>query len=60
MVGIEVTLSDLASSDNWENAEGDNDTVTKKGKLSEVHKPGWVMGIICKTVQPSMERFWQK
>jgi len=55
------SLSDLASSDNEEDAE-DEETVddTEQGKLSDDDEPGWVMGTISKTVQRRMERFWQK
>jgi hypothetical protein len=51
-------LSYVASSDNEEDGEDDEDT--EQGKLSEDHEPGWVMGTIPKTVQQRMERFLGK
>ena len=53
-------LSDLASSDNGEDRQDEDDEETERGKLSEDDEPGWVMGTITKTVQQHMERFWQK
>ena len=55
---IGASLSDLASLDNEE--DGDDDQDTEQGKLSEDDKPGWVMGTISKTVQQRMERFREK
>jgi len=60
MVAIRVRLSDLASSDDWEDGEDEDDEETAQGKLSEDDNPGWVMGTITKTVQQCMERLWQK
>jgi len=54
------SLSDLASSDNGEDGEYENDEQTEQGKLSEDDEPGWVMGTITKTVQQRMERFRQR
>jgi len=60
LVAIGDSLSDLASSDDGEDGEDEDDEETEQGKLSEDDKPGWVMGIITKTVQHRMERFRQK
>jgi hypothetical protein len=54
------SLSDLASSDDGEDGEEEDDEVTEQGNLSEDDEPGWVMGTITKTVQQRMERFPQK
>jgi len=55
------SLSDLASSDNEEDAEDkEEDDDTQQGKLSEDDEPGWVMATISKMLQRRMERFWQK
>jgi len=54
------TLSDLASSDNREDGEDQDDEKTEQGQLREDDKPGWVMGTITKMVQQRMERFPQK
>ena len=56
LVAIGDSLSDLASSDNGEDAEDENDEETEQGKLSEDYEPGWVMGTITKPVQQRMER----
>jgi len=60
MVAIGGSLSDLASSDDGEDGDGDAIGETEQGKLSEGDEPGWVMGTINKTVQQPMERFLQK
>jgi len=60
LVGIGDSLSDLASSDDGGDGEDEDDEETEQGKLSKDDEPGWVMGTITKTVQQSMERFWQK
>jgi hypothetical protein len=54
--------SDLASSKDEEDGQDEDhdEEDTKSGKLSEDDEPGWVMGTISKTVQPSMESFGQK
>jgi hypothetical protein len=52
------SLSDLASLDNKEDGEDDQDT--EQGKLSEDDEPSRVMGTISKMVQQRMERFRQK
>jgi hypothetical protein len=59
MAPIGDSLSDLASSDNGEDAE-DQDEETEQGKLIEYDEPGWAMGTISKTVQQRKERFRQK
>jgi hypothetical protein len=46
------SLSDLASSDNQEDRENDEDT--EHGTLSEDDEPDWAMGTISKTVQQHM------
>jgi len=60
LVAIGDSLSDLASSDDGENGQDEDDEVTEQGKLSEDDEPGWVMGTINKTVQQRMERFRQR
>jgi len=60
MVAIRDSLSGLASSNDGEDGEYENDEETEQGKLSEDDKPGWGMGTITKTVQKRMERFRQK
>jgi hypothetical protein len=60
MVAIRDSLSDLASSDNVEDGEDDDDEETVQGKLSKDDEPGWVMGTITKTVQQHVERYHQK
>jgi len=59
MAAIGDSLSDLASSDNGEDGE-DEDEETELGTLSEDDEPGWVMGTISKTVQQRKESFRQK
>jgi len=58
LVAIGDSLSDLASSDDGEEGESEDDEETDQGKLSEEDKPGWVMGTITEMVQQRMERFW--
>jgi len=60
LVAIGDSLSDLASSDDGEDWEEEDDEETELGNSSEDDKPGWVMGTITKTVQQRMERFRQK
>jgi len=59
MVDIGDNLSDLASSDEGEDGER-NDEETQQGNLSEDDEPGWVMVTLTKTVQQRMQRFRQK
>ena len=51
LVAIGDSLSDLASSDDGENWEDEDDEETEQGNWSEDDEPGWVMGTITKTVQ---------
>jgi len=60
MVSIGDSVNHLASSDDGEGGEDEDDEATEKGNLSEDDEPGWVMGTISKTVQQRMERFRQK
>jgi len=57
MVAMGDRLSNLASSDDGEVGEDQDDEETEQGKQSEDDKPGWVMGTISKTVQQHMEMF---
>jgi len=60
MVAIGDSLSNIASSNDWEDGEDQDDEERKQGQLIEEDEPGWVMGTITKTVQQRMERLWQK
>jgi len=60
LVAIGDCLSDLASSDDWEDGDDEDYDETEQGKLSEDDEPGWAMGTITKMVQQRMERFRQK
>jgi len=60
LVSIRDSLSDLASSNNREDGEDDNDTGTEQGNLSEDDEHSWLMRTITKTVQQCMECFQQK
>jgi hypothetical protein len=60
LVPIGDSLSDLASPDDGEGGEDEDDEETEQGKLSDDDEPGWVMGKITKTVQQHIERFRQK
>jgi len=59
---IKDSLSDLASSDNEEAGDDEDDDKGDAvgGKLCEDDEPGWVMGTISKTVRYCMERFRRK
>jgi hypothetical protein len=59
MVPIGDSLSYIASSNDGEDGEENNDKDLAQGKLSEDDQPRWVMGRIFKTVQQQMERFHQ-
>ena len=51
------SLSDLASSDNEDDAEDEKEDVhIEQGKLREDDEPGWVMSTISKTVQRRIQR----
>jgi hypothetical protein len=52
------SLGNVASSDEEEDGEDDEDT--DHGKQRDDNEPGWVMGIISKTVQHHMVRSRQK
>jgi len=55
------SLSDLASSDNENNREDEDDEEdTELGMMSEDDEPGWEMGWISRMVQHGMESFRQK
>jgi hypothetical protein len=60
LVAIGDSLSDLASSDDGADGEGEDDSETEQGNLSDDDEPGWVMDTITKTVHQCMERFRQK
>jgi hypothetical protein len=60
LVAIGESLSNLASSDDGDDEQGEYDEETEQGKLSEDDEPGWVMGTITKTVEQRMKRFRQE
>jgi len=60
MVAIGESLSDLASSDDGEDGEGEVDEETEQGQLSGNEEPGWAIGTITKTVQQRLDRSSQK
>jgi len=60
MVAIEDSLSDLASSNDWEDGENEDDEEPEQGKLSKDDEPGRVMGTMSKTGHHRMERFRHK
>jgi hypothetical protein len=51
LVAIGDSLSDLASSDQGEDGQDEDDEETAQGNLSEDDEPGCVIGTITKTVQ---------
>jgi hypothetical protein len=57
---IRDSLSDLASSDDGEDREGEDDSETEQGNLSDDDEPGWVMDTITTTLHQCMKRFRQK
>jgi len=59
LVAIGHSLSELASSNDGEDVEDEDDEETDQGKLSDDDKPRWVMGTITNTVQHGMEMFCQ-
>jgi len=59
MVAIEDSLSDLASTNNEEDREVEDDEGTEQGKVSKDDEPGNVMGTISKIVQQHPEWFQQ-
>jgi len=62
LYAIGGNLRDLPSLDNEGDGEEkeDNEEEIELAKLSEDDEPGWVMGIIFKTVQQCMDSFRQK
>jgi hypothetical protein len=42
-----------------EDGEDEDDEAIEQGKLNEDDDPGWVIGILSKTVEQFMERFLQ-
>ena len=60
MVAIGDSLSDLASSDDGEYGEYEDDEETEQGNLSKDYEPSGVMGSFGKTVQQRIKRFPQK
>jgi hypothetical protein len=60
VLAIGESLSGLASSDHAEDGEDEHDEETGQCKLRKDDEPSWGMGTIIKTVQPRMEKFWQK
>jgi len=60
MVAIIDSQRDLASSDDGEVGEDEDDEETDQGKLSEDDETCWVMGTISKSGQQSMGRLRQK
>ena len=53
-------MSNIASSDDGEDVEHEDDEESEEGQLSEDDEPGWVMGNITEMVQQHMERIRQK
>jgi len=60
IVAIGVSLGDLASSDNRDDVEDEDDEKTEQGQLTEDDEPGRVTGTFSRSVRQPMERFWQK
>jgi len=58
-VTMRDSLSDLASSNEGEDWEDDDDEETEQGKMSKDDEPGWVMGTITKMVPQHKENFRQ-
>jgi hypothetical protein len=57
LVAMGHSVSDLASSDDGEHGEDEDDEATVQGMLSYDDEPSWVMGTITKAVQQPMESF---
>jgi hypothetical protein len=57
---IRHSLSDVASSDDGEDGENEDEEETDQGKLSKDDEPGWLMGTITKMVLQCIERFQLK
>jgi len=60
MIAIEDYLSELASFDNEEDGDVEDDERAELGSLSEDDKTGWVVGTIPTTVLQRLERFRPK
>jgi hypothetical protein len=60
IVDIGDSLSDLASPNDGEDGEYQDDEETEQGKLSRDDKPRWVIGAITRMVLRRMEMFHQK
>jgi len=59
MIAFRDSLSDLASSDDEEDGDDEDDEGIELCKMSEDHKPSWVVGTISNMEQLRIERFWQ-
>jgi hypothetical protein len=57
MVAIGDSLSDLASSDDGQDEEVEDDEKTEQVELSKDDEPDWVMGTMIKMVHQHMKRF---
>jgi len=60
MVAIGDSVSGLATSDDGEDRDDQDDDESAQGTLSEDDEPSWVMRTFTKTLQQRMERFQQK
>jgi hypothetical protein len=60
MVAIRGSQSDLASSNDGEDGDAEDDQETELGKLSEDDDASWAMGTISSMVQHHFETFRQK
>jgi len=60
MVAIGDCLSNLASSNDGEVGEDEDDVETEQGNMSEDDEPSWLICTISNTVHQHLERFWQK
>jgi hypothetical protein len=58
MVAMGDSLSNVACSDDGEDAEDEDDQDIEQDMLSEDDNPSWVMGTITKTAQQCTEWFW--
>ena len=60
MVAIRDSMSDIASSDDGQDGDAEDDDETEKGQLRQDDEPGWVLATITQTVPQRLERFQQK
>jgi hypothetical protein len=60
MVTLRASQRDLASSDDWDVGDDEDDTKSEQGQLNEEDIPSGVMGTIMKMLQQWAERFWEK